>query len=157
MSDDLHVALVHPEIAWNTGNVGRTCLAFGAKLHLVEPLGFVLDDRRVRRAGLDYWPHVDVTVWPTWDALDAQLPELGRAYALTAEGELPIWEADLTGPTVLLFGSETRGLPTALRHRADIPAVHIPMRASVVRSFNVSTTVGMALLEAERQRRARDH
>jgi tRNA (cytidine/uridine-2'-O-)-methyltransferase len=152
MHADLHVVLVHPEIAWNTGNAGRTCLAMGAQLHLVEPLGFVLDDRRVRRAGLDYWPHVAPRVWPTVDALIDALPNLGAPLALTAEGERAIWEVDLRGPTVLLFGSEPRGLPRDLRERADIPAARVPMDASVVRSLNVSTVVGMTLAEARRQR-----
>lgn len=152
---DLHVILVHPEIAWNTGNAGRSCLAFGAKLHLVEPLGFSLDDRRVKRAGLDYWPLVDVRVWPTWNALEAELFDLGRPYAFTAEGEVSLWETDLSGPTVMLFGAETRGLPRNLRARADLPTVRIPMDTTAVRSLNQSTTVGMALLEARRQRSAR--
>jgi tRNA (cytidine/uridine-2'-O-)-methyltransferase len=65
----IHVVLVHPEIHWNTGNAGRTCLAVGATLHLVEPLGFSLDERQVKRAGLDYWEHVDLRVWPDWDGL----------------------------------------------------------------------------------------
>jgi len=150
----LHVALVHPEIAWNTGNVGRTCLGFGAALHLIEPLGFGLDDRRVRRAGLDYWSRVDLTVWPTWSAFEAQAFELGTPYAFTGEGQLPIWEADLRDDCVLIFGSETRGLPRTLRAHDAIPAVHIPMRTESIRAFNVSTTVGMVLLEAERQRAA---
>jgi tRNA (cytidine/uridine-2'-O-)-methyltransferase len=146
------VVLVHPEIAPNAGSVGRTCLGFGARLHLVEPLGFELDDRRVRRAGLDYWRQVDLTVWPTWARLERELLCERRALAFTAEGKTPIWEADLTGPVALLFGAETRGLPRALRARDDIETVRVPMDASVVRSFNLATTVGMVLLEAARQR-----
>ena len=72
---DLHVVLVEPEIHWNTGNVGRTCLAAGAQLHLVEPLGFSLDAKEVRRAGLDYWPHVRPCVWADWDIFEAHLPQ----------------------------------------------------------------------------------
>jgi tRNA (cytidine/uridine-2'-O-)-methyltransferase len=71
---------VHPEIHWNTGNAGRTCLATGATLHLIEPLGFSLDDREVRRAGLDYWEHIDLRVWPSWDAFERELPTLGEPY-----------------------------------------------------------------------------
>src|SRR5882757_9612074 len=67
----IHIVLVHPEIHWNTGNAGRTCLATGATLHLIEPLGFTLDDREVRRAGLDYWEHVDVRVWASWEVFEA--------------------------------------------------------------------------------------
>jgi len=151
----LHVVLVHPEIAWNTGNAGRTCLALGAKLHLVEPLGFELDDRRVRRAGLDYWGHVAPRVWPTWEALESELHSLGTAYAFTAEGDHDLWDVDFTGACVLLFGSETRGLPAALRSRADIATVRIPMDARIVRSLNQSSTVASALTEARRQRARR--
>ena len=74
----IHVVLVHPEIHWNTGNAGRTCLAAGAILHLVEPLGFSLDERQVKRAGLDYWEHVDLRVWPDWAAFEHELPALER-------------------------------------------------------------------------------
>ena len=74
----IHVVLVYPEIHWNTGNAGRTCLATGATLHLIEPLGFSLDDREVKRAGLDYWEHLDVRVWPSWDAFELELPGLGE-------------------------------------------------------------------------------
>src|SRR5688500_18314185 len=70
----IHVVLMHPEIHWNTGNAGRTCLAAGAVLHLVAPLGFSLDERQVKRAGLDYWQHVDVRVWPDWKAFESELP-----------------------------------------------------------------------------------
>ena len=76
----MHVVLVHPEIHWNTGNAGRTCLAVGATLHLVEPLGFSLDGRQVKRAGLDYWEHVNPRVWPSWSAFEAELPALGEPF-----------------------------------------------------------------------------
>ena len=82
MLPSLNVVLVEPEIHWNTGNVGRTCLAAGAQLHLVEPLGFSLDDKEVRRAGLDYWPRVDPRLWPSWSALDEALPSLGESLLL---------------------------------------------------------------------------
>ena len=76
----IHVVLVHPEIHWNTGNAGRTCLAVGATLHLIAPLGFSLDERQVKRAGLDYWPHIDLRVWPGWDAFERALPALGEPF-----------------------------------------------------------------------------
>ncbi|HET9226501.1 MAG TPA: TrmH family RNA methyltransferase, partial [Thermoanaerobaculia bacterium] len=84
---DLHVVLVEPEIHWNTGNAGRTCLAAGARLHLVEPLGFSLDEREVRRAGLDYWPRVDPRIWPSWNAFEERMPELGEPFFFSAEAE----------------------------------------------------------------------
>src|ERR1700710_2844226 len=90
-----HVVLVQPEIHWNTGNAGRTCLAVGATLHLIEPLGFSLDEREVRRAGLDYWEHVDVRVWPSWDAFEQELPALGEAYFFASEAAQSFWDAPL--------------------------------------------------------------
>ena len=83
----IHVVLVHPEIHWNTGNAGRTCLATGATLHLIEPLGFSLDEREVKRAGLDYWEHVDLRMWPSWEAFERELPSARRAVVLLDEGE----------------------------------------------------------------------
>src|SRR5688572_12026818 len=80
-----HVVIVHPEIHWNTGNASRTCHAAGANLHLIDPLGFSLDERQVKRAGLDYWEHVDPRVWPNWDAFGNELPTLGNPYFFSAK------------------------------------------------------------------------
>src|SRR6185503_3578166 len=102
----LHVVLVHPEIHWNTGNAGRTCLAAGARLHLVEPLGFSLDEREVRRAGLDYWPRFDLCVWPSWDAFAERLPELGEPFFFSAEGTRDFWSVTYPERAVLVFGRE---------------------------------------------------
>ena len=82
----IHVVLVHPEIHWNTGNAGRSCLAAGATLHLIEPLGFSLDERQVRRAGLDYWEHVDLRLWPGWSEFEAALPSLGEPFFFSTGG-----------------------------------------------------------------------
>jgi hypothetical protein len=90
-----HVVLVHPEIHWNTGNAGRTCLATGATLHLIEPLGFSLDDREVKRAGLDYWEHIELRVWPSWDAFETQLPTLGEPYFFSTKATRLVWDAPL--------------------------------------------------------------
>ncbi|NJK88660.1 MAG: tRNA (cytidine(34)-2'-O)-methyltransferase [Myxococcales bacterium] len=149
---DLHVALIHPEIPWNVGNTGRSCLAFGARLHLVEPFGFVLDDRRVRRAGLDYWKDVDLKVWSTLAEFEGAVARFGEVIVLTPEAEEPLWDVDLRGPCVFLLGSETRGLPSAVRQNAAYAAATIPMVAEKTRSLNVSTVAGMALMEARRQR-----
>ena len=91
----IHVVLVHPEIHWNTGNAGRTCLAAGATLHLVEPLGFSLEEKQVKRAGLDYWEHVDLRVWPEWDAFETALPALGEPYFFSTKATKILWEAPL--------------------------------------------------------------
>jgi tRNA (cytidine/uridine-2'-O-)-methyltransferase len=152
----IHVVLVHPEIHWNTGNAGRTCLATGATLHLVEPLGFSLDEREVRRAGLDYWEHVDVRVWPNWNALEHELPTLGEPYFFSTKAARLVWEAPLGKPehVVLVFGRETGGLPDDLHERYRDRFVALPILSPHVRSLNLSTTVGIATYEVLRQRRA---
>src|SRR5829696_5115110 len=115
----IHVVLVHPEIHWNTGNAGRSCLAAGASLHLVKPLGFSLDERRVKRAGLDYWEHVDLRVWEDWDAFEQALSTLGEPYFFSTKATRAVWDAPLgaASDTVLIFGRETGGLPADLHQR----------------------------------------
>ena len=134
----LHVVLVHPEIHWNTGNAGRTCLAIGATMRLIEPLGFSLDEKQVKRAGLDYWEHVDLKVWPNWNAFEAQLPLLGA-----------------TDDVVLIFGRETGGLPAELHDAYRDQFVTMPIASPRVRSLNLSTSVAIAAYEVLRQRRQR--
>lgn len=148
----LEVVLVTPDIPWNAGNLGRTCLAAGARLHLVRPLGFSLEERHVRRAGLDYWQHVDKQVWPSWDEFEKELPGLGRSYFFSAEGEKDLWQLDLRPPTVLIFGRESHGLPAELREKYRESLVKIPMEPGPVRSLNVSTAAAIAVFEARRQR-----
>lgn len=154
----LHVVLVHPEIHWNTGNAGRTCLATGATLHLIEPLGFSLDEREVKRAGLDYWPHVDLRTWPSWEAFEVELPSLGTPWFFSTRGTRTYWEAPMGRDegTVLVFGRETGGLPPELLARYESQVVKMPMASPLVRSLNVSTSVGIAVFEVLRQRAVRD-
>jgi tRNA (cytidine/uridine-2'-O-)-methyltransferase len=151
----IHVVLVQPEIHWNTGNAGRTCLAAGATLHLVEPLGFSLDERQVKRAGLDYWEHVDLRVWPGWNALESQLPTLGEPYFFSTKATRELWDAPLGGhpDIVLIFGRETGGLPPELHERYAGRFVGMPILSPRVRSLNLSTSVGIAVYEVLRQRR----
>jgi tRNA (cytidine/uridine-2'-O-)-methyltransferase len=153
----MHVVLVHPEIHWNTGNAGRTCLAVGATLHLVEPLGFSLDERQVKRAGLDYWEHVDLRIWPSWDAFERVLPEFGEPWLFSTKATRTLWDAPLgaTGDVVLVFGRETTGLPGDVVARYAERLVAMPMSSPVVRSLNLSTSVGIAAYEVLRQRRCR--
>jgi tRNA (cytidine/uridine-2'-O-)-methyltransferase len=148
-----HVVLVHPEIHWNTGNAGRTCLAAGATLHLVEPLGFSLDEREVRRAGLDYWEHVDLRVWPSWAAFEEQLPDLGEPFFFSTKGKRTFWEAEYPANAVLIFGRETGGLPEELHERYAGRMFSMPIHSPHVRSLNLSTCVGIAVYEVMRQRR----
>ena len=151
----MHVVLVHPEIHWNTGNAGRTCLAVGATLHVIEPLGFSLDDRQVKRAGLDYWEHVDLRVWPDWASFERVLPTLGQPYFFSTRATWTFWDVNLAGPqdVVLVFGRETGGLPANLHDRYRDRFVAMPMVSPHVRSLNLSTTVGIAAYEVLRQRR----
>ena len=150
-----HVVLVHPEIHWNTGNAGRTCLAVGATLHLIAPLGFSLDEREVKRAGLDYWEHVDVRVWPSWGAFETELPAFGEPYFFSTKASRSLWDAPLSAPNgiVLIFGRETGGLPPELHQRYSDRFVTMPILSRRVRSLNLSTSVAIALYEVLRQRR----
>jgi tRNA (cytidine/uridine-2'-O-)-methyltransferase len=150
----LHVVLVHPEIHWNTGNAGRTCLAAGATLHLIRPLGFSLDEREVKRAGLDYWEHVDLKVWASWATFEAQLPTLGEVWFFSTRATRRYWEAPLgaASSTVLVFGRETGGLPEHLHERFADRFLGMPVHSPLVRSLNLSTSVGIAVYDVLRQR-----
>ena len=151
----IHVVLVHPEIHWNTGNAGRTCLAAGATLHLVEPLGFSLDDRQLKRAGLDYWEHVDLRVWDDWAQLERELPTLGTPWFFSTRATRLLWDAPFGASenVVLIFGREAGGLPSPLHERYGDRMLAMPIHSGHVRSLNLSTSVGIALYEVLRQRR----
>lgn len=149
-----HVVLVQPEIHWNTGNAGRTCLAVGATLHLIEPLGFSLDEKQVKRAGLDYWEHVDLRVWPSWSAFEEQLPSLGEPFFFSTKATRTLWDAPLAGAhdTVLIFGRETGGLAPEIHERYRDRFVGMPILSPQVRSLNLSSSVAIAVYEVLRQR-----
>ena len=151
----IHVVLVHPEIHWNTGNAGRTCLAAGATLHVIEPLGFSLDEREVKRAGLDYWEHVELRTWPSWAEFERGLPALGDPWFFSTKATRLFWDAPLgaTDDVVLVFGRETGGLPPELHDRYRDRFVAMPIVSPLVRSLNLSTSVGIALYETLRQQR----
>jgi tRNA (cytidine/uridine-2'-O-)-methyltransferase len=149
----LHVVLVEPEIHWNTGNAGRTCLAVGARLHLVHPLGFFLSERQVRRAGLDYWPRVDPVVWDRWADFEPEIPRLGEPFFFSAEAERDFWSVEYPERTVLIFGKESVGLAPEIRDRYPERLVRIPMVDRQIRSLNLSTSVALAAYEVMRQRR----
>ncbi|MHC4939537.1 MAG: tRNA (cytidine(34)-2'-O)-methyltransferase [Planctomycetota bacterium] len=142
-----HVVLVEPEIGWNTGNAGRSCLAFGAQLHLVEPLGFSLDEKMVRRAGVDYWTSVRPVVHPSWEAFEARLPGLGEAWFLSAEAPRTLDEVALADSNVFVFGCESTGFDPPIRERYAERLVRIPMVST--RSLNLSTAVGVVLYAAQ--------
>ncbi len=146
----LHVVLVAPEIPPNTGNIGRLCLATGAHLHLVKPLGFSIDDRELKRAGLDYWKEVQVTVWESLAELQGAQPAAARYFYLTTKTERRYWDAAFRDGDFLVFGRETKGLPEPLLAANEPQLLTIPM-ATQTRSLNLATAVGIVLYEAVRQ------
>lgn len=146
-----HVVLVAPEVHWNTGNVGRTCLGAGAMLHLIKPMGFSLDDRRVKRAGLDYWSKVPLRVWDDFNHFLAGMQPAASAMALlTKNGRLPYWQMPLPEHLFMVFGSETKGLPSTILERYPDQTYRIPIQSDI-RCLNLSTSVGIALYENLRQ------
>ena len=146
----LHIALIEPEIPPNTGNIARLCAATATSLHLIEPLGFSVDDADVRRAGLDYWDDVDLWVHPDWytfrDAISRD-----RCLYFSANAARPYWDACFRPNSCLVFGSETRGMPTRILEKHPEQCFQIPMPASKVRSLNLATAAGIVLYEALRQ------
>ncbi|MEM6978039.1 MAG: tRNA (cytidine(34)-2'-O)-methyltransferase [Planctomycetota bacterium] len=145
----LHVVLYQPEIPPNTGNIGRTCVALGAKLWLVRPLGFDLSERQLRRAGLDYWVHLDWQVVDDWNSLTEQL-DPSRFYFLSKHARRSVWDAQFAVGDVLVFGRETSGLPREILDPDDPRSLTLPMGPHV-RSLNLATTAGIVMYEHYRQ------
>lgn len=145
----LHVVLYTPEIPYNTGSVGRTCVAVGAKLWLVRPLGFRVDDYYLRRAGLDYWQHLDWQVVDDWQELLANLPA-ERHFYFTKRAENRYTTPSFTPGAVLVFGCESRGLPDEVLADRVEQCLRIPTRPQV-RSLNLSNSVAIAVYEVMRQ------
>ncbi len=145
-----HVVLVSPEIHWNTGNIGRTCLAAGAYLHLIKPLGFSLESREVKRAGLDYWEKVKLSVWDNFEDFQRKMEaQKGETVLLTKKGEKPFWSMPSCDRMFLIFGSETYGLPKKVLSMYKDFTFHIPITEEI-RSLNLSTAAGIALYESLR-------
>jgi tRNA (cytidine/uridine-2'-O-)-methyltransferase len=148
-----NVVLVEPEIPPNTGNIGRLCLATDSHLHLVKPLGFSIDDRALRRAGLDYWQDVRVTVWESFAEMKAAQPQGTRYWYLTTKSQRPYWDQPFQPGDFLVFGRETKGLPEPLLAENAEATLTIPM-SEKTRSLNLATAVGIVLFEAVRQNSA---
>jgi tRNA (cytidine/uridine-2'-O-)-methyltransferase len=148
--DIVHVVLYKPEIHPNTGNVARLCASNGLPLHLVGNLGFRIDDRSVRRAGLDYWPFVDLHREADLAELKSALPE-SRLFYFSARAERLYTDIQYRDGDCLVFGPESTGFPEELLHENRENALRIPMRSSHVRSLNLATAVGIAVYEALRQ------
>jgi len=145
-----HVVLVRPDVHWNTGNIGRTSIGAGARLHLIRPLGFSLDSRQVKRAGLDYWSKVDLSIWDDFDSFQKALqvqPE--EVVLLTKNGKNAFWTMPSPQRLFLIFGSETRGLPAAILAQYPEATYHIPISGDI-RSLNLSTAAAIVLYESLR-------
>jgi tRNA (cytidine/uridine-2'-O-)-methyltransferase len=149
----MRLVLFQPEIPPNTGNVARLCAATNTPLHLIEPLGFKIDDKHLKRAGLDYWPFVDLSVHPHWAAFEAAIASaspLPRIVLTSARAGTPVHEFAFRPNDAIVLGQETKGLPGFL-HGLYPDRVRIPIRCEGVRSLNLSTAAGILLFEALRQ------
>jgi tRNA (cytidine/uridine-2'-O-)-methyltransferase len=145
-----HIVLVEPEIPPNTGNIARLCGATETVLHLVGKLGFSIDDRQLKRAGLDYWKAVDVRQWPDLATLQEDFPT-GRFWYTSKKADRTYLEADFAPGDFLVFGKETTGLPEGLLAQHREQCIRIPIFSPIVRSLNLSTAAGIVLYEALRQ------
>jgi tRNA (cytidine/uridine-2'-O-)-methyltransferase len=143
--------LVEPEIPPNTGNVARLCAATKTRLHLIEPFGFDLDDRQLKRAGMDYWQQVDWKRWPGWAAFQAQVPTGARLWFVESHGPRLYSEARFAAEDYLVFGRETAGLPRQLLETNREQWLRIPMFNAASRSLNLSNCAALVLYEALRQ------
>jgi tRNA (cytidine/uridine-2'-O-)-methyltransferase len=145
-----NLVLVEPEIPPNTGNVGRLALATGSTLHLVQPLGFSIDDRQLRRAGMDYWKNVNVKLWENFEEFELQTEPSARRFFFSTKVEKPYWDIRFSPKDYLIFGRETKGLPASLLARHAEDAFRIPMLPEA-RSLNLATAVAIVLFEGMRQ------
>jgi len=147
----VNIVLVEPEIPPNTGNVARLCAATRSTLHLIEPMGFKLDNRQLKRAGLDYWEHLVWRRWPDWLAFQNQLPSAARLWLIESHGERHYAEVDYRPDDYLVFGRETAGLPRQILDEHRQQWLRIPMFHNQVRSLNLSNCVALVLYESLRQ------
>lgn len=145
----LHIVLIEPEIPQNTGNIARTCAALGASLHLVEPLGFSIDSKYVKRAGLDYWDLLDIHTYPSLDAF-LEIHDSKKLYLFSTKAQCIYSEASFPEECYLVFGKETKGLPETLLLAHPSTTLRIPM-ISEARSLNLSNSVAIAAYEYMRQ------
>ncbi|MCH2213087.1 MAG: tRNA (cytidine(34)-2'-O)-methyltransferase [Fuerstiella sp.] len=145
----LNIVLHEPEIPQNAGNIGRTCVAIGARLWMIRPLGFRLEDRYLKRAGMDYWQHLDWQVVDSWQEMRRRLPDCSVWY-LTKTASRLVWTADFQKGDILIFGSESRGLPKSILDEKPANRIKLPMNGQV-RSLNLASTVNTVAYEAVRQ------
>lgn len=146
----VNIVLVSPKIPQNTGTIGRSCVSVGAKLHIVKPIPFELDEKRIRRAGLDYWPHLDLHVWENLEDFHAAHPVDARHFFATTKTDRPYFDVSFTQGDFIYFGSEDAGLPEELMAERPVNKITIPMKKEF-RSLNQSNAVSIVLFEAVRQ------
>lgn len=151
MTPRFNIVLFHPEIPHNTGAAGRLAISTDSKLHLIKPLGFSLDEKHVRRTGLDYWEHVDLSVWKSLDELKTHAGENARFFYLSTKAKKAHWDAEFREGDYLVFGPESKGLPESLLMQEKDNAIIIPMPGEGARSLNLSTAVAIVLYEGLRQ------
>ena len=145
----LNIVLVEPEIPNNTGNIGRLCVGTESRLHLIHPFGFVINDKNLKRSGLDYWVHLDVTEYQNAAEWKAQIPDLSRVFLMSSHAEKSYLETDFQDGDWLVFGKESKGLSEAVLN--EFPNhLTIPM-SSLIRSFNIANSVAFVIGEAKRQ------
>ena len=147
----LHIVLFQPEIAPNTGNIGRMCAITRSRLHLIHPLGYVINDRNLRRAGMDYWKSLDVHEHADWAAFRASPAAPERLWLLTTKAEQGIWDVEFADGDGLVFGNESSGAPDWMHGELSGRRVRIPQVDPSLRSLNLSTAAGIACYEALRQ------
>jgi len=147
----IHIVLHEPEIPQNTGNIARTCAATGASLHIIKPMGFTIDDKKLKRAGLDYWDKLDITYYENYaDFLEKNPQAIGHTYFFTTKAPRSYAEVSYEEEVYIMFGKETKGLPEDLLYENREACVRIPMR-DTLRSLNLSNSVAIAVYEILRQ------
>lgn len=147
----MSIVLVQPEIPGNTGAVGRTCVALNAELILIHPLGFHITDARVKRSGLDYWPHVRLAEYPSWDAfVEVRQPRSDQLFLFEDHASRSFYEPEYPEDAMLVFGSETSGIPPEIWNGHPGRQFHLPMRSEHIRSLNLANTVAAAAYQALR-------
>ncbi len=150
MGEPFNLVLVHPEIPQNTGGIGRLCVSTDSRLHLIRPLGFSLDDRYVKRAGMDYWPHVELTIYENWKDFLQRNPG-AELYFFSTKATKTIWECEYKPGAFLVFGSEGSGLPPYFHTEYADRMYTIPMPGKFFRSLNLANSAAVALYEGLRR------
>lgn len=145
----LNIVLVEPEIPNNTGNIGRLCVGTESRLHLIHPLGFLIDDKNLKRSGLDYWVHLDVTEYANVEDWKSQVPDLSRVFLMSSHAEKSYLEIDFQDGDCLVFGKESKGLSQEVLNQFE-NHLTIPM-SNLIRSFNIANSVAFVVGEAKRQ------